>query len=131
LGTPKAGDLEVLNKADLVAPAAARVLGKDVFVVSARTGAGVDALESRLVQIVRERLEGDEAPLVTRARHRELVEEALLAVNRALHAARAGIGAELVSEDLRLAARALGRITGTIDVEDLLERIFSQFCVGK
>ena len=132
-GTPRDGDLEVLNKADLIqpAPAPARALGKDVFVVSARTGAGGDALESRLVQIVRERLEGDEAPLVTRARHRELVEEALLAVNRALHAARAGIGAELVSEDLRLAARALGRITGTIDVEDLLERIFSQFCVGK
>ena len=131
LGTPRDGDLEVLNKADLVQPAPALGLGENVFVVSARTGAGVDALERRLVQVVRERLEGDEAPLVTRARHRELVEEALLAVNRALHAARAGIGAELVSEDLRLAARALGRITGTIDVEDLLERIFSQFCVGK
>ena len=70
-------------------------------------------------------------PLVTRARHRELVEEALAAVERALEGARIGIGAELVSEDLRLAARALGRITGSIDAEDLLDRIFSQFCVGK
>ena len=76
-------------------------------------------------------IEADEAPLVTRARHRDLVEEALAAVERALEGARIGIGAELVSEDLRLAARALGRITGSIDAEDLLDRIFSQFCVGK
>jgi len=100
-------------------------------VVSARTGAGLDPLERRLTQIVRDRLETDEAPLVTRARHRELVEEALAAVERGLEGARIGIGAELVSEDLRLAARALGRITGSIDAEDLLEVIFSQFCVGK
>ena len=102
-----------------------------MFVVSARSGAGFEALERRLTQVVRERLETNEAPLVTRARHRELVEEALAAVERGLEAARAGIGAELVSEDLRLAARALGRITGSIDAEDLLDRIFSQFCVGK
>lgn len=130
-GSARPGDIEVLNKADLMGTAPARAGSEDVFVVSARTGAGFEGLERRLVQVVRERLEGDEAPLVTRARHRELVEEALLAVERALDAAKSGIGAELVSEDLRLAARALGRITGTIDVEDLLERIFSQFCVGK
>ena len=99
--------------------------------VSAKTGAGCDALERRLTQIVGERLDADEAPLVTRARHRDLVEEALAAIERALEGARIGIGAELVSEDLRLAARALGRITGSIDAEDLLDRIFSQFCVGK
>ena len=51
--------------------------------------------------------------------------------SRCLEGARIGMGAELVSEDLRLAARALGRITGSIDAEDLLDRIFSQFCVGK
>lgn len=128
-GSPRAGDLIALNKADLLDTAP--LAGREVFVVSARTGAGFDALERRLVQIVRERLEADEAPLITRARHRELVEEALAAVERALEGARIGIGAELVSEDLRLAARALGRITGSIDVEDLLDRIFSQFCVGK
>jgi len=131
LAAHRPGDIEVLNKADLVGTAPARAGAEDVFVVSAKTGAGFEALERRLVQLVHERLAGDEAPLVTRARHRELVEEALGGVERALAGARSGIGAELVSEDLRLAARALGRITGTIDVEDLLERIFSQFCVGK
>lgn len=131
LAAQRPGDIEVLNKADLIETAPARAGGEDVYIVSAKTGAGFEALERRLAQIVRERLEGDEAPLVTRARHRELVEEALLAVKRALKGAKSAIGAELVSEDLRLAARALGRITGTIDAEDLLERIFSQFCVGK
>lgn len=131
LGEVRAGDLKVLNKADLISAAPAEAGGEGVFVVSARSGAGFDVLERRLSQAVRERLETDEAPLVTRARHRELVEEALAAVERGLEGARIGIGAELVSEDLRLAARCLGRITGAIDAEDLLDRIFSQFCVGK
>jgi len=130
------GDLIVLNKSDLLstAPRTARsgpMRADDVFLVSAKTGVGFETLERKLTQIVRERLDADEAPLVTRARHRELVEEALTAIERALEGARIGIGAELVSEDLRLAARALGRITGSIDCEDLLDRIFSQFCVGK
>jgi|JI10StandDraft_1071094.scaffolds.fasta_scaffold00141_50 tRNA modification GTPase len=130
--TFREGDLRALNKADLLNGDSPPLAGsEDVFVVSARTGAGLDPLERRLTQIVRDRLETDEAPLVTRARHRELVEEALAAVERGLEGARIGIGAELVSEDLRLAARALGRITGSIDAEDLLEVIFSQFCVGK
>lgn len=126
------GDLFVLNKADLLDGGSRPDSGDGAtFLVSARSGAGFEALERRLTQIVRERLDMDEAPLVTRARHRELVEEALAAVERGLEGARIGIGAELVSEDLRLAARALGRITGSIDAEDLLDRIFSQFCVGK
>jgi tRNA modification GTPase len=130
--TFREGDLRVLNKADLLNGDSPSLAGsEDVFVISARTGAGLDPLERRLAQIVRDRLETDEAPLVTRARHRELVEEALAAVERGLEGARIGIGAELVSEDLRLAARALGRITGSIDAEDLLDVIFSQFCVGK
>jgi tRNA modification GTPase len=133
--SPRDGDLVVLNKGDLGSGSSGGTLGPfrpfNPIVVSAKTGAGVDELERRLAQIVRERLDTDEAPLVTRARHRELVEQALAAVERALEGARIGIGAELVSEDLRLAARSLGRITGSIDAEDLLERIFSQFCVGK
>jgi tRNA modification GTPase len=129
--SPRDGDLVVLNKADLSGPAQPALQAFSPMAVSARTGAGFDELERRITQIVRERLDTDEAPLVTRARHRELVEQALGAVERALEGARIGMGAELVSEDLRLAARSLGRITGSIDAEDLLDRIFSQFCVGK
>jgi len=74
-----------------------------------RRASGLEALEQRLADVVRHRLEVNEAPLVTRARHRELVEEALAAVVRGLQGARRSVGAELVSEDLRrLAARATG-----------------------
>ena len=125
------GDLTACNKSDLARPGLAGGEDGDTFRISALTGAGFNALERRLAEIVRERLATEEAPLITRVRHRELVEEALAHVERALEAARIGVGAELVSEDLRLAARALGRITGTVDAEDLLDLIFSAFCVGK
>jgi tRNA modification GTPase len=124
------GDLIILNKADRLA-AGPVASGGDVLVVSALTGAGIDRLEERLAQLVAERLDADEAPLVTRARHRELAAEAHGAICRALEAARQGRGAELIVEDLRLAARSLGRITGAIDAEDLLDTIFSSFCIGK
>ena len=78
------GDLKVLNKADLMGSAPPEAGSEDVFVVSAVTGAGFDGFERRLAQLVRERLDADEPPLVTRARHRELVEEALAAVERGL-----------------------------------------------
>ena len=68
-----------------------------------------------------------EAPLLTRARHRQALEEAVSALRRSLSAPLA----ELRAEDLRLALRNLGRITGTVDVEDLLDVIFRDFCIGK
>ena len=67
------------------------------------------------------------APLLTRARHREAVAAAQEALRRSLNA---GL-AELRAEDLRLAWRGLGRITGQVDVEDMLDVIFADFCIGK
>jgi tRNA modification GTPase len=67
------------------------------------------------------------APLLTRARHREALEAAADALRRAL----AADLPELRAEDLRLAWRSLGRITGHVDVEDLLDVIFADFCLGK
>jgi tRNA modification GTPase len=68
-----------------------------------------------------------EPALVTRARHRHALGEAREALGRALQAK----GDDLVAEELRLAARALGRLTGRIDVEDILDVIFRDFCIGK
>ena len=65
--------------------------------------------------------------MLTRARHRAAVEEAVTAIDRAL----AAPPPELAAEDLRLASRAIGRITGRVDVEDLLDVIFRDFCIGK
>ena len=94
--------------------------------VSALTGAGLDALlaalSDRIAQAYR-----IEAPVLTRARHRQSLEEAAASLHRALEATLP----ELRAEDLRLALRSLGRITGTVDVEDLLDVIFRDFCIGK
>jgi len=67
------------------------------------------------------------APVITRARHREALADCVAALDRAL----AGTAPELIAEDLRLAARALGRITGRVGVEDVLDVIFREFCIGK
>ncbi len=74
-----------------------------------------------------ERLAPGEQPALTRLRHREALEECRAALARAADTA----APELMAEDLRLAARHLGRITGRVDVEEILGRIFAEFCVGK
>jgi tRNA modification GTPase len=94
--------------------------------VSALTGQGVDDLLSALGDRVAESYR-IEPPLLTRARHRQALEEAAASLRRALGTPLP----ELRAEDLRLALRSLGRITGTVDVEDLLDVIFRDFCIGK
>ena len=70
--------------------------------------------------------------VVTRARHRQALEQTIGAIDRALaEAAKPGEREELVAEELRTAATALGRLTGRVDVEDILDVIFRDFCIGK
>jgi tRNA modification GTPase len=125
------GDLLVWSKADLTAsdPLPSSPLQGEELVVSAVTGAGLPALEALVAARVEAALGAEEAPALTRARHRRLVEEARAALLRALP--RLTDAPELAAEDVRAAATALGRLTGRIDVEDLLGEIFSSFCVGK
>jgi tRNA modification GTPase len=94
--------------------------------ISALTGEGVDALLSALGKRVADSYR-TEAPVLTRARHRQALEEAAASLRRALGSTLP----ELRAEDLRLALRSLGCITGTVDVEDLLDVIFRDFCIGK
>jgi tRNA modification GTPase len=101
-------------------------LPQEALPVSALTGEGVDALLSALGERVAENYR-TEAPVLTRARHRQALEEAATSLRRALGAPLP----ELRAEDLRLALRSLGRITGAVDVEDLLDVIFRDFCIGK
>lgn len=127
--------LFVINKADaLVAPRgtylsvlAERAIGRDPLFLSVRTGEGLEELISRVIEEIETRYaSGGSAPL-TRARHRAALEEALAALRRAVKAPEA----ELCAEDVRLALRAIGRVTGRVDVEDILDIVFSEFCVGK
>lgn len=118
-------DLAVWNKTDLPFP-----IPREGLRISARTGAGLPELIEALTGLVRERLAGaGEAPVLTRARHRYALEEAADALARALQAPLDA--PELMAEDMRLALRALGRITGRVDVEELLDVIFRDFCIGK
>jgi tRNA modification GTPase len=112
--------LVVRSKCDLM-PAGVGEIG-----ISVKSGAGIDALIARLGEQAEALLDGP-APLVTRHRHRVALEDCLAALDRSF----AAIEPALMAEDLRLAMRALGRITGKVDVEDLLDVIFREFCIGK
>lgn len=117
----------VVNKLDLCGRVAGTVAGLPVVSVSARTGDGLRCLEERLAGFAADRLSGSGAPALTRARHRSALEECHGALLRSLTAPLP----ELAAEDVRMAARALGRITGRVDVEDVLDVIFRDFCIGK
>ena len=103
---------------------------EQIFSLSAVTGEGFDALLAQLTRHADSFLAGAEPALVTRARHRRALEDALAALRRALKPELAG-REDLLAEELRLAARALGRLTGRVDVEDILDVIFRDFCIGK
>jgi tRNA modification GTPase len=116
-------DVVVVNKVDL-----APVDAVGVIAVSAKSELGLPELLARLERSVGQLMEqGGEAPPLTRARHREALIDAEAALGRALVAPEVALAAE----DLRLAMRALGRITGTVRIDELLDVIFRDFCIGK
>ena len=106
-------------------------LGREgLHFISATTGAGLDGLISALVQFA-ERSFTLEPAVVTHERQRVTLEAVVRALDGAIRHAEANAGEELVAEDLRHAATQLGRLTGRVDVEDILDVIFREFCVGK
>jgi tRNA modification GTPase len=123
-GWPGAATINVANKIDLLPKGCDLPAG--ALPVSALTGQGVDGLVAALAGAVAERYEST-MPALSRVRHRAALEEALAALERS----RTAPDVELRAEDLRLAWRSLGRITGKVDVEDLLDIIFRDFCLGK
>jgi len=88
----------------------------------------VDGLLSALTEFAAKSLAAAESGLITRERHRSILIETHAALERALSLT----GHEdLLAEELRTAAAALGRLTGRVDVEDILDVIFRDFCIGK
>ncbi|MDD9900474.1 MAG: tRNA uridine-5-carboxymethylaminomethyl(34) synthesis GTPase MnmE [Alphaproteobacteria bacterium] len=114
----------VLSKADLVDAA----VDTGAVLLSSKTGTGIDVLLKTLAARAEEAFKNkNDGAVLTRTRHREALLECSDALSRTLHAALP----ELAAEDLRMALRALGRITGRVHVEELLDKIFKDFCIGK
>ena len=116
-----AEEIPVRTKID-IAPAPEGMLG-----ISTLTGDGLTELRRTLTDRVAALTSGSAAPPLTRARHRAGIQEAVIHLERAQNAS----WPELRGEELRLSMQALGRLTGRVDIESLLDAIFGQFCIGK
>ena len=121
--------LAVLNKCDLLSDKTVDVCvgGKSALKISCKTGEGLDFLLERIKEFLEARYLPSDSPVLTRARHRHALEKCLESLQRYDIDA----GQELAAEELRLAADSLGRITGRIDIEQVLDIIFKDFCIGK
>jgi tRNA modification GTPase len=122
--------LLVLNKADLITEGPPPALPDDSVLISATTGQGLGDLTARLAAIAKDRLDDTGLPAaLTNTRQRALVAEAY--GHLGVFLAGNPNETELRAEDLRRSAHALGRLTGRVDVEEVLDRVFSRFCIGK
>jgi tRNA modification GTPase len=130
--------LLVINKCDLP-----RLLAKDeleracldsacTIDISAKTQGGLDELREAIHRrLTPERLEAGDSVLVTNLRHAAALERALQGVEQARRSVEDEREGALIAMDLRIAADALGEITGVITTDEILERIFAEFCIGK
>jgi tRNA modification GTPase len=114
--------LNVATKSDLVPPP------RDWLAISAINGEGMEALLEAVRTRANDRLGDGGTALLIRLRHRQAVQDAVSALVASLSREK---GLEFIAEDLRSAARSLGAIVGAVDVEDVLDAVFSRFCIGK
>jgi tRNA modification GTPase len=132
LGIDQQGEVPiwiVRNKIDLVERGNDPEAAGPSFRISAKQGDGISVLINALVGFAREYFATNEAGLITRERQRKLLDETAIALRRSIDAV--ARGEELAAEELRVAAFALGKLLGRVDVEDLLDVIFREFCIGK
>lgn len=132
--------LFVINKIDLVDAASVQPLSDalrartncKVLPISVRTGEGLEALKHAIrVQFGKPSFEPSDSVVITHARHRVALERAEASLQESLASIERGIEPEFVAIDLRGAADALGEIVGAITSDEILDRIFSEFCIGK
>jgi tRNA modification GTPase len=137
-GLTRSGDLVLINKSDRGAGSAAagagawaEASGLDVDRLSLVLAEGAGHLWAKLEERISAALSGADFPAATQARHRRDLESAAADLGRALEALGEPVEVELAAEDVRLAARNLARISGRVDAEDVLDRVFARFCIGK
>jgi tRNA modification GTPase len=120
--------INALNKRDIAPHYAHAAEAHACVPISAKTGAGLDALIGALGEVARAEIGGGGQAALTRTRHRVELVSARDALQRFVNH---DLAPELKAEELRVAARHLGRLTGLIDVEEILGAIFAEFCIGK
>ncbi len=124
--------IRVANKVDLTeleAGLAQRPDGQSHVLVSAKTGAGIDALRAHILE--KAGFAGDASTFTARKRHLLALEEAMAALQRGQTLIAENLQTELVAEELRIVHEALGTIAGVVSADDLLGEIFANFCIGK
>ena len=118
----------VANKQDKLTNAQIKqIKDKNITLISAKSHDGVDKIMNKIAEIIDDMFTENSSLLITRTRYREALSEALNALN--MFSLDKEI--ELSAEDIRLAARELGKITGRIEVDEILDKIFGSFCIGK
>ncbi|MCF6329426.1 MAG: tRNA uridine-5-carboxymethylaminomethyl(34) synthesis GTPase MnmE [Henriciella sp.] len=122
------GDIIAVNKSDI---RKSMDVSRETIQISAKTGLGLEVLMERIKSRLTYLGGSSGSPVITRARHRQGIVSGLEALNLAKSALDQGSGAELVAEDVRLASRHLGALTGHVDAESVLGAVFSSFCIGK
>ncbi len=124
----------VVNKSDLPGafPAMTLPVGTIVCSVSAKTGMGIDRLKAEIRgQLISSGGDAMEGVVVSNVRHRTALQRASQALQQALQSIERDVAGELLAIDVRAAAEALGEITGAITTDEILDRVFSEFCIGK
>ena len=125
----RAADLTVINKSDLVSRDSILRRNDSEIAVSVKTGEGLEDLRARLAACVEDKSAVGEHGLMVRTRHRSAISESIRFLNDAL--SKPDDALELMAEDVRNAAAAMATITGRVEVEDFLGKIFNEFCIGK
>ena len=121
-------DLVVVNKIDLLPMASKK---EETLAISLKDEIGLDKLLNGLKKIVSKSMASQEPAVITRIRHREALQSCLNSIKSAKTALFLGEEPEIVAEELRAATKSLGRVVGAVDVEDLLDVVFGDFCIGK
>ncbi|MEM8636146.1 MAG: tRNA uridine-5-carboxymethylaminomethyl(34) synthesis GTPase MnmE [Pseudomonadota bacterium] len=121
-------DLVIQTKMDLSSNVS---LTSGMPAISAKTGQGCAELEDLIAGRIQEKLGGRTAPVLTRARHRAAIDSGLENLRQAKVVLTTDLGAELASESLRTAVHSLQSLLGVIDIDDILDDVFSEFCIGK
>ena len=104
---------------------------REWFEMSVKTGEGLGLILDKIGFVGKAKMSNQNPSIITQSRHRTAINVCISSLCEAKRGLSDGRGLELVAEDLRSAAHALGRITGRVDVEDLLDIIFKEFCIGK